>query len=158
MSTCSMLLFSLETFSFLIFLTKNCKTKIKYISLHTKFNIMKRLILILSAVILFSCCTKTLYDYKDYDDAVYSFITTEEKADIKNISKSYQAIVGEKELKRKKGAVEQQRIPPGACADYAYILYQQKDTAGAIFWFQREMELYPESHTYIVKLKQELGL
>ena len=119
---------------------------------------MKNLILILFTIVLFSCCTKTLYDYKDYDDAAYSFIASEEKVDMKNISKSYQAIVKEKELKKKKGKSNQKRVPPGACADYAYILYQQKDTAGAVFWFQREVELYPESQTYIVKLRQELGL
>ncbi len=105
----------------------------------------------------FSSCTKTLYDYKDYDDAVYSFITIENQKDIKNIQKSYQSIVGEKELKKKKSNITTQRVPPGACADYAYILYQQGDTAGSNFWFQREIELYPESQTYIVKLRQELA-
>ncbi|MDO5760658.1 MAG: DUF4810 domain-containing protein [Bacteroidota bacterium] len=88
---------------------------------------------------------------------LYTYITTEKQADVKNISKSYQSIVQEKELKKKKD-FNPYTIPPGACADYAYLLYQQKDTAGANTWFAMEIELYPESKTYINQLKQELGL
>ncbi len=118
----------------------------------------KSFIIILLVGVLFLSCTKTLYDYKDYDDAVYSYISKDETTDVRNIAKSYQSIVGKKEMKKKKTDFNPERIPPGACADYAYILYQQKDTAGANVWFAKEIELYPESEAYIVKLKQELGL
>lgn len=119
--------------------------------------IRKYFILLLMGMVFVSC-GKQLYKYNDYDDAVYTYISGEKKSDIKNISKSYQTIVGEKEMKKKSSKFNPYTIPPGACADYAYLLYQQNDTVGANKWFEMEINLYPESKTYINNLKQELGL
>lgn len=118
----------------------------------------KKYFILLFVGFVFVSCGKQLYKYNDYDDAIYTYISSEKKSDIKNITKSYQAIVGEKEMKKKSSKFDPYAIPPGACADYAYLLYQQNDTAGANKWFEMEIDLYPESKTYINNLKQELGL
>ncbi len=115
------------------------------------------LLLLLVSFLCFSC-GKQLYKYKDYDDAIYTYISSENKSEVKNIIKSYQTIVGEKEMKKKNSEFDPYTIPPGACADYAYLLFQQNDTTGANKWFDMEIDLYPESKIYINNLKQELGL
>lgn len=122
--------------------------------------------LLATAVVVLSSCTKTLYTYKDYDDATYTYVSSlgGEKVDMKNIQKSYQTIVGEKQMKKKmknkdsKTNFDEYRIPPGACADYGFLLCKQKDTTNAQIWFNKEVELYPESKTYVDKLRKEFGL
>ncbi|MBR1770177.1 MAG: DUF4810 domain-containing protein, partial [Bacteroidales bacterium] len=89
---------------------------------------MKKYIFALLLIVLTVSCTKALYDYKDYDDAAYTYAARESDSDVKNIAKSYQSIVGEKEQKRKSSKFDPYRIPPGACADYGYLLLRQKDS------------------------------
>src|SRR5689334_9532399 len=52
------------------------------------------------------------------------------------------------------GAAEQQnlRVPPGAYADYGFVLFKRGDRAGAIAYFEKERLLFPESSAFMTKL------
>jgi hypothetical protein len=44
------------------------------------------------------------------------------------------------------------RIPPGACAEYGFLLYKRGQRERAIEYFQREAQLFPESKPLMDKL------
>ncbi|MCQ2327273.1 MAG: DUF4810 domain-containing protein [Bacteroidales bacterium] len=111
----------------------------------------------LALVMMFVSCSKDIYSYKDYDEAAYTYTTSNDLKDIKRISKSYEKIVTDKGAK-KKNKFDETRIPPGACIDYAYLKLQQQDTNSAYSFLEKEVSLYPESRTYVENLKKKLGL
>ena len=116
---------------------------------------MRKVIIPAFALCMCLCsCQKVLYTHYNYDEVVYSFAKsnkTFEAKDLKKMIKSYERIVEEP-----KG--ENAVPPPGACADYAYLLYLQGDKDKAKQYFQKEYITYPESKTYIEKLMQKIGL
>lgn len=56
------------------------------------------------------------------------------------------------------GAAEQQnlRVPPGAYADYGFLLFKRGDRAGAIAYFEKERLLFPESSAFMTKLIERI--
>ena len=44
------------------------------------------------------------------------------------------------------------RVPPGAYADYGFLLFKRGDRAGAIAYFEKERRLFPESSAFMTKL------
>lgn len=116
---------------------------------------MRKVIIPVFALCMCLCsCQKVLYTHYNYDEVVYSFAKsnkTFEAKDLKKMVKAYERIVEEP---NGENAVP----PPGACADYAYLLYLQGDKDKAKQYFQKEYITYPESKTYIEKLMQKIGL
>ena len=116
---------------------------------------MRKVIIPVFALCMCLCsCQKVLYTHYNYDEVVYSFAKsnkTFEAKDLKKMIKSYERI---EEEPKGENAVP----PPGACADYAYLLYLQGDKDKAKQYFQKEYITYPESKTYIEKLMQKIGL
>jgi len=51
-------------------------------------------------------------------------------------------------------AAEQQnlRVPPGAYADYGFVLFKRGDREGAISYFEKEKRMFPESSAFMTKL------
>ncbi|SEA50876.1 DUF4810 domain-containing protein [Nitrosospira multiformis] len=51
-------------------------------------------------------------------------------------------------------AAEQQnlRVPPGAYADYGFVLFKRGDREGAISYFEKERRMFPESSAFMTKL------
>src|SRR6187455_2783581 len=56
------------------------------------------------------------------------------------------------------GAAEQQnlKVPPGAYADYGFVLFKRGDRAGAIAYFEKERLLFPESSAFMTKLIERI--
>ena len=56
------------------------------------------------------------------------------------------------------GAAEQQnlRVPPGAYADYGFLLFKRGDSKGAIANFEKEKLLFPESSAFMTKLIERI--
>jgi hypothetical protein len=56
------------------------------------------------------------------------------------------------------GVAEQQklRVPPGAYADYGFLLFKRGDTKGAIAYFEKEKLLFPESSAFMNKLIERI--
>ncbi len=44
------------------------------------------------------------------------------------------------------------RVPPGAYADYGFLLFRRGDRRGAIAYFEKEKLLFPESSAFMTKL------
>ena len=45
------------------------------------------------------------------------------------------------------------RVPPGAYADYGFLLFRRGDRKGAIAYFEKERLLFPESSAFMTKLE-----
>ncbi len=69
-------------------------------------------------------------------------------ATLENLSKSYGSVIN----KSRKTGVKQ----PGIYSDYAVTLVQLGKRAEANSWFNKEMEAFPASRTYVVQLKRML--
>lgn len=115
---------------------------------------MKKLFSILFLTIVFTSCSKVLYTHYDYQDVVYTYAKDLEKLedkDYKNMAKMFSPIV-----KEPKG--ENLVPPPGAYADYAYLMYKRGEREEAKIYFEKEYLTYPESKTYVQSLMEKLGL
>lgn len=133
----------------------------KFITLRfvKKTKLMKKYLIFTSLIILLISCQKPLYKYKSYDEAAFKYAIQSDVKDIKKAANGYKEIVDTgKKIKKNTTKPKRNTIPPGACADYAYLLLMQGDTTKAITFFDKEMHLYPESTTYITNLKKQLGL
>ena len=116
---------------------------------------MKKIFLVTGFSLLLACsCGKALYSHYDYDEVTYFYAKQNkslEGKDLKKLIKSYKRIV-----EQPKGA--NNVPPPGAYADYAYLLFLQGDRDEAKTYFQKEYVTYPESKVYVESLMQKLGL
>lgn len=119
-----------------------------------KIREMKKLFSILLFMLLFTSCSKVLYTHYEYQDVVYTYAKEVEKfqdKDYKNMAKIFSPIV-----KEPKG--ENLVAPPGAYADYAYLMYKRGEIEEAKIYFEKEYLTYPESKTYVQSLMEKLGL
>ncbi len=51
---------------------------------------------------------------------------------------------------------QHRRVPPGLYADYGFLLYTRGDKSGAMTYFEKERELYPESTALMNKLIEKI--
>ncbi len=50
---------------------------------------------------------------------------------------------------------EGKKIPPGVCAEYGYLLLKNGSKEEGVKYLDQEVSLYPESETFIKRLKHE---
>jgi len=50
---------------------------------------------------------------------------------------------------------EGQKVPPGVCAEYGYLLLKIGSKKDGLKYLDQEVSLYPESEIFIKRLKQE---
>ncbi len=102
----------------------------------------KYLIFIITILSVASCnVQKPLYNYAQYEDAVYHYITVQDEKSEERLLKNYEKIL------EKMGA--RKMPPPGICADYGYLLLKNGETAKGKALLEREKKLYPESTGFI---------
>lgn len=133
---------------------KNLANNAKKSNFDKKIRKMKKILSILFLSLAFTSCTKVLYTHYDYQDVVYTYAKDSEilaDKDYKNLVKVFSPIV-----KDPKG--ENLVAPPGAYADYAYLMYKRGDKDEAKLYFEKEYLTYPESKIYIQSLMEKLGL
>ncbi|MFA6806466.1 MAG: DUF4810 domain-containing protein [Bacteroidales bacterium] len=113
---------------------------------------MKKLLIIVFSLLFLASCSNELYKYYDYDNLLYTYGTNDfSEKEIKRFSRKYTRIVESPKGKRK-------LPPPGACAEYGYLLYLQGKTEEAKEYLIKETVIYPESQTYINALIKSLEL
>ena len=113
---------------------------------------MKKLFFIIISILFLSSCSNEVYKYYDYDNLLYAYSTTDfSEKEMKRFSRKYTKIVDSPKGKRK-------LPPPGACAEYGYLLYLQGKTVEAKEYLIKEAVIYPESQTYIDALIKTLEL
>ncbi|MDR1005898.1 MAG: DUF4810 domain-containing protein [Bacteroidales bacterium] len=113
---------------------------------------MKKLILLLVIAIMFGGCGKAMYEYHNYNESSYTYTKGGwDEKETKKLIKQFKAIA---DLPKGSKIMP----PPGACADYAFVLLRSGDTIKSKEFFDKEVLIYPESKVFIDKLKEELGL
>lgn len=87
------------------------------------------------------CARQTLYDWGEYEDTLYLRYTENDFAQ----AESY--------LRRTlPTTAHPSRVPPGVYADYGFLLYRRGDYPGALQYFEKEKQTYPESSALMTKL------
>ncbi len=93
--------------------------------------------------------TKTLYSWENYEKVSYEY--TKDPSE-KNESKLDECF--DKMGSKQKGT--RKTVPPGICAEKAYLLLKQGRNSEALSMLDREIELYPESKPFIEKIKKQI--
>ena len=93
--------------------------------------------------------TKSLYSWYNYEDVTYQYS--------KKTTEELQAKV----LEQYKKVTDKQKgvrgvVPPGMYAEYGYLLYKTGKKEEGISFLKKEIELYPESETYISRIIKQL--
>ncbi len=87
-------------------------------------------------------CASQKYSWNNYDGNLYSYY--------KN------PVEKEKFIERLKITIlkgeQEGKVPPGIYAEYGYMLYENHDFAGAITYFKKEQDLWPESQYLMEKM------
>lgn len=94
------------------------------------------------ATSLIGCGGPSLYYWGDFEQGLYDRYVTEQPAQaddylLNTITDAEQ---------------EHQKVPPGAYADYGFLLFKRGDRNGAIAYFEKEKQAFPESSALMNKL------
>jgi hypothetical protein len=88
------------------------------------------------------CGPTVLYDWGPYEDSLHASYVTHDEA------RAWSSLEETITLAHQSG----RRLPPGACAEYAFALYKRGQHGRAIEYFEREAHLFPESKPLMDKL------
>ncbi len=102
---------------------------------------------LISAGLLISSCGSgdVLYNWKGYDDAVYSYTKNSTEQSVENLIKIYRKLI------QNSGGTR--RVPPpGVCADYGYLLIKKGEIEKGRELLVKETQLYPESKPFIDRI------
>ena len=105
---------------------------------------MRRAIPFLAIIFLATSCTVTtqLYDWKNYDHAVYAYTK-------KSDEKSVEALMGIYAKLIENSGGSRNVPPPSVCADYGFLLINEGKIEEGKALLLKESELYPESKKFI---------
>lgn len=102
---------------------------------------LRGLTLFMAFALLPGCATPSLYSWGDYDESL------EQRYEKENLAQAEQVL-----REQMMGYDAGKRVPPGVCADYGFLLYRRGDLAGAVLFFEKEMNAFPESAFLMNKL------
>lgn len=104
--------------------------------------------LCLSAVA--SCTsTKSLYSWYDYENATYTYSK-------KATPELYTKMISEYAKMTEKQKGTRGVVPPGLNAEYGYLLYKEGKKEEGLKYLNKEIELYPESKSYISRIIKQI--
>ncbi|MGH8551578.1 MAG: DUF4810 domain-containing protein [Methylococcales bacterium] len=87
------------------------------------------------------CAPTSLYDWGKYEDSLYLRYTDHDFIQAESyLSNSLPT------------TAHPSRIPPGVYADYGFLLYRRGDYTGALQYFEKEKQTFPESSALMTKL------
>lgn len=91
---------------------------------------------------LLSGCAKTIFFWGDYEDSLYErYVENDPQQAYLKLNRT---IV--------EGESQKLKLAPGIYADYGFVLFQRGDSSGAIQYFLKEKQQYPESTALMNKL------
>lgn len=85
-----------------------------------------------------TACAPTIYHWGDYEDSLYKRHKDASEQGQVEAFKMLEVTIQEAEAKS-------YRVPPGAYADYGYLLFKQGKPDQAITYFRKEADTYKES-------------
>lgn len=106
---------------------------------------------IVMILILSSCASnkKSLYSWGNYDAVSYNYIKDETDKSLNSLLETYNNLMENQKGLRK-------AIPPGMCADYGYFLYKKGEKTKALEMLKKEVQLYPESGTFVNRIIKKI--
>lgn len=111
-------------------------------------------LLLAGIALLAGCASTSLYHWGDYSDSLEYRYEKEDIAQAEQLLRqqmaSYQHSGGTP------ATSDVRRVPPGMYADYGFLLFRRGDMTGAIAFFQREKEAFPESTGLMNKLIERI--
>lgn len=113
---------------------------------------MKKITLFfLISVVLFSCGSSetSLYSWYKSDKAYYNYIRKQNPKSYKKLKSEYQKV-----LTRQNGT--RKTVPPGINAEYGYMLCKEGKMEEGKQYLNEEMNLYPESSTFISNILKQM--
>jgi hypothetical protein len=105
-------------------------------------NILSKCLLGAALLILASGCATTRYDWNGYDALLYQHYRNPHDMEV----------FAEKLQKSVLAAEEANKVPPGLYAEYGFLLYEMGSYSDAVGYFQKEKQLWPESHVLMDKM------
>lgn len=101
----------------------------------------------------FSSCvsTETLYHWDKYENASYAYTKEPNEKNLNNLAKCYDKMF------EKQGKSYRKVVPPGLCAEKAYMLLKAGNKEEAMKYFDLEIKYYPESKLFIDRIKKQIG-
>ncbi|SHL84227.1 hypothetical protein SAMN05216428_10755 [Nitrosospira sp. Nsp11] len=115
-------------------------------SLSDPERIYSRFLVLVVAMGLTGCGAPSIYHWGRFEDGLHDRYVSQNhpQADaylLETITKAEQ---------------ENLRIPPGAYADYGFLLFKRGDREGAIAYFEKEKRIFPESDAFMTKLIERI--
>ena len=109
-------------------------------------------ICLFSLTIGFASCsgTQTLYAWDNYENASYAYTKEPNEKNETKLDKCYDKMF-EKQAKSYRKVV-----PPGLCAEKAYILLKAGKKEEAMKYLDLEIKIYPESKLFIDRIKNQV--
>lgn len=97
---------------------------------------------------LTGCGGPSLYYWGGYEQNLYERYVNEQQAPADEYLLANITDAEQKHLK----------VPPGAYADFGYVLFRRGDRDGAVAYFEREKQAFPESSALMTKLIERVKL
>jgi|SRR5574344_242156 hypothetical protein len=112
---------------------------------------MKKALIFVVAIgllcMLTSCATRTrIYDWEKYNERAEECLANYDEQTAINLIAEYEKMIKNQE------SSERKVVPPGVYADYGYLLIKIGKKQEGKKYLQKEMEIYPESKTYLNKV------
>ena len=111
---------------------------------------MKTTLVLISLLGCFVCgCNPPpIFYWGDYSETLYTYKKTPDKKTLDAHKKTLLNIISE-------APKNKQRIPPGVCAEYGYLLLNEGKESEGLEFLRKEQELFPESRSFIQRLINE---
>ncbi len=100
------------------------------------------------ALLLTGCAQRGLFYWDDYESSLYERYVEHNPAQAEVYLR--ESIVGAER--------RNYRVPPGVYADYGFLLFRRGDKQGAIDYFTKEKQLYPEAAALMNKLIERVQM
>lgn len=113
---------------------------------------MKKFVAIMIlGMILLTGCVKSQYYWGNYSYTLYKYKKAQTEEALAKHKLCVEKVITKSEAKEK-------RVPPGIYCEYGYYLIMEGDTVQGLEYFDKEVNAYPESETFINTLKTQLEL
>lgn len=106
---------------------------------------MKKSLFFICLTLALSSCSTSLYNWSKYQDASYSYYKNQTEESSEKLIKAYQTMIEKPTGIRK-------TVPPGIYAEYGYMLVNNGKVEEGISLLNKEIELYPESKTFVERI------
>jgi len=111
----------------------------------------KFIILLILGVALLTGCVNSQYYWGNYSYTLYKYKKTQTEDNLEKHKLCIEKVIRKSEAKEKK-------VPPGIYCEYGYYLIMEGDAVQGLEYFDKEVNTYPESETFINTLKTQLEL